>query len=185
MKLLLHACCASCAVGVLEKLKYHPAKITLFFYNPNIHPKKEFERRLEDVRKIAKLYSVPLIVPEQTESEWHSYIKGFEHEPEKGKRCQLCFELRLKKTAEYAKKHGFQAFATTLTISPHKSAEMINKIGKRYQDQLVKYISSDFKKYKGYELSVALSKQLNLYRQNYCGCVYSKKSSKNQHSISE
>ncbi|HDM43709.1 MAG TPA: epoxyqueuosine reductase QueH, partial [Candidatus Woesearchaeota archaeon] len=114
-----------------------------------------------------------------------SYIKGFEHEPEKGKRCQLCFELRLKKTAEYAKKHGFQAFATTLTISPHKSAEMINKIGKRYQDQLVKYISSDFKKYKGYELSVALSKQLNLYRQNYCGCVYSKKSSKNQHSISE
>jgi len=184
MKLLLHVCCASCAVGVLEKIKHHPAQISLFFYNPNIHPKKEFERRLEDVRKVANLYSVPLIVPEQSESEWHSYIKGFEQEPEGSKRCELCFELRLKKTAEYARKHNFQAFATTLTISPHKPADKINRIGKRYQDFLIIYHPSDFKKRNGFKLSVELSKKLNLYRQDYCGCVYSKLS-KNQHSITE
>lgn len=173
-RLLLHACCGPCASSVLEYLT--PLfNVTVYFYNPNILPKEEFIKRenaLKDV--IAHFDGVRLIVPDQYESEYISYVKGHKNDREGGARCSLCFTLRLEKTAEFLKSHSdeFDFFATTLTVSPHKNAPLINQIGNDVANKIgVKYLSSDFKKRDGYLRSTVLCREWGIYRQVYCGCI--------------
>lgn len=173
-RLLLHACCGPCASSVLEYLT--PLfDVTVYFYNPNILPKEEFIKRenaLKDV--IAHFDGVKLIIPEQDEMEYISYVKGHKNDREGGARCSLCFTLRLEKTAEFLKSHSdeFDFFATTLTVSPHKNAPLINQIGNDVANKIgVKYLSSDFKKRDGYLRSTVLCREWGIYRQVYCGCI--------------
>lgn len=173
-RLLLHACCGPCASSVLEYLT--PLfDVTVYFYNPNILPKEEFIKRenaLKDV--IAHFDGVKLIIPEQDETEYISYVKGHKNDREGGARCSLCFTLRLEKTAEFLKSHNdeFDFFATTLTVSPHKNAPLINQIGNDVANKIgVKYLSSDFKKRDGYLRSTVLCREWGIYRQVYCGCI--------------
>lgn len=173
-RLLLHACCGPCASSVLEYLT--PLfDVTVYFYNPNILPKEEFIKRenaLKDV--IAHFDGVKLIIPEQDETEYISYVKGHKNDREGGARCSLCFTLRLEKTAEFLKSHSdeFDFFATTLTVSPHKNAPLINQIGNDVANKIgVKYLSSDFKKRDGYLRSTVLCREWGIYRQVYCGCI--------------
>lgn len=173
-RLLLHACCGPCASSVLEYLT--PLfDVTVYFYNPNILPKEEFIKRenaLKDV--IAHFDGVKLIIPEQDETEYISYVKGHKNDREGGARCSLCFTLRLEKTAEFLKSHSdeFDFFATTLTVSPHKNAPLINQIGNDAANKIgVKYLSSDFKKRDGYLRSTVLCREWGIYRQVYCGCI--------------
>ncbi len=172
-RLLLHACCGPCSAGVLDAIANF-FDITIYFYNPNILPKEEFIRRLEALKTVISHFDgVKLIVPEQDCSIFIARAKGMESLPEGGARCNLCFEMRLDATAEYLAAHRdeYDFFATTLTVSPHKNAQLINEIGKqcaaKYQ---VEYLSSDFKKHDGFLRSTILSKQFGIYRQNYCGC---------------
>lgn len=173
-RLLLHACCGPCASSVLEYLTPH-FDVTVFYYNPNILPKEEFIKRenaLKDV--IAHFDGVKLIIPEQDEIEYISYVKGHKNDREGGARCSLCFTLRLEKTAEFLKIHSdeFDFFATTLTVSPHKNAPLINQIGNDVANKIgVKYLSSDFKKRDGYLRSTVLCREWGIYRQVYCGCI--------------
>ena len=172
MKVLLHTCCACCSTEVIERLKGN--EIILFFSNSNIFPKEEFEKRFGNAEKISKIYNLRLIKDKYNHSEWLGFIKGLEEEPEGGKRCWKCFEFNLRKTAEKAKKLGFENFTTTLTISPHKNSKKIfeigNKIGKEYG---LNFLEIDFKKKEGFKHSIELSKKYELYRQNYCGCEFS------------
>ncbi len=176
--LLLHSCCAPCSSYVIEYLsKYF--KITVFYYNPNISPYNEYRYRANEQRRLIE--SMPLENPvqflegEYIPDDFFDISKGLENEPEGGARCAKCFNLRLSKTAETAKQEDYDYFTTTLTISPLKNAKLINNIGielsKKYG---VAYLQSDFKKKNGYKRSIALSKEYNLYRQNYCGCIFSK-----------
>lgn len=176
--LLLHSCCAPCSSYVIEYLsKYF--KITVFYYNPNISPDNEYRYRADEQRRLIE--SMPLENPvqflegEYIPDDFFEISKGLENEPEGGARCAKCFNLRLSKTAETAKQGNYDYFTTTLTISPLKNARLINNIGielsKKYA---VAYLQSDFKKKNGYKRSIALSKEYSLYRQNYCGCVFSR-----------
>lgn len=173
-KLLLHICCVGCGVYISKILK-KKFRVILYFYNPNIYPKNEYDKRLKETRRIAKKLKLDLIVGKYNHSSWLKLIKGYEKDPEKGERCLICYQDRLEKTAETAKEKGYNYFSTTLTISPHKDAKAISEIGrelkKRYK---VKFLDKDFKKQDGFKKSVELSKRLGLYRQNYCGCEFSK-----------
>lgn len=175
--LLLHACCAPCSSGVLPVLAEH-FKITLFFHNPNISPESEYNYRLEELKRLVGEmgYSdIEIVEPEYKEEEFLVIAKGREDLPEGGARCKDCYRLRLSATAEYAKEKGFDYFTTTLTVSPYKNAEYLNEIGRELSDEYgVKYLLSDFKKKEGYKRSCENSKKYGLYRQIYCGCVYSK-----------
>lgn len=178
-RLLLQVCCAPCSSYVLEYLNKH-FDITLFFYNPNISPENEYNFRAEELARLIRelpLENIPkLIVNDYDYSEFISTVKGMENEKEGGARCFLCYRLRLTKTAEYAKENGFDYFCTTLSISPHKNAEKLNEIGKELSEKYnVPYLFSDFKKKNGYKRSIELSKEYNLYRQDYCGCEFSKR----------
>lgn len=175
--LLLHCCCAPCSSSCLERLKDY-FKITVFFYNPNIEDEEYERRKSELIRFISETGWADFIDCDHDTSEFYSYIKGHEKDKEGGARCEKCFELRLKKTAEVAK--DFDFFTTTLTVSPLKNAELINKIGERLGGD--KWLYSDFKKRNGYLRSVNLSKEHALYRQNYCGCVFSERSESNKNS---
>lgn len=208
-KLLLHACCAPCSSAVLERL----AKIfdiTIFYYNPNIHPKNEYERRLEELKKFLNIFpdsiqnSVKLVIDEYNIEDYFEATKVREEkelqtEAEKGERCRRCYEFRMKKAFDYATKNDFDFFTTTLSISPHKDSEKINAIGKELEksvvelvettiitekeksnchfdklnDQKTKFLPSDFKKKGGFLRSTQLSEEYGLWRQDYCGCVYS------------
>ena len=176
-KLLLHSCCGPCSTYVLEYLtKFF--QVTLLFYNPNIFPQEEFEKRLsaqrEVIEKLRTKQRVSLLVEDYDHAEFLSEAIGAENEPEGGRRCEKCFRVRLKKTAELAKKHGFDVFATTLSVSPHKNAELLNQIGKALSEEYeVPFLFSDFKKREGYKRSVELSKEFGIYRQEYCGCEFS------------
>lgn len=177
-KLLVHSCCAPCSGYVLEYLnKYF--NITVLYYNPNIYPFEEYEyRKNEQKRLISEMKfenPVSFIDCDYDNDSFNKAVKGLESEPEGGKRCEKCFELRLNKTAEVAKENGFDYFVTTLSISPLKNAETLNRIGKEVGEKYgVKYLLSDFKKNNGYKRSIELSREYSLYRQNFCGCVYSK-----------
>ncbi len=177
-KLLVHSCCAPCSSYVLEYLnKYF--NITVLYYNPNIYPFEEYEyRKNEQKRLISEMKfenPVSFIDCDYDNDSFNKAVKGLEAEPEGGKRCEKCFELRLNKTAEVAKENGFDYFVTTLSISPLKNAETLNRIGKEVGEKYgVKYLLSDFKKNNGYKRSIELSREYSLYRQNFCGCVYSK-----------
>lgn len=180
--LLLHACCAPCSSYCLEYLSQH-FSITVLFYNPNISPAEEYQKRVDEIRRlISELPAknkISLIEGRYLPEEFYSSVKGLELEPEGGKRCPVCFELRLREAALTAKKLGFDYFTTTLSISPLKDAEKLNDIGKMLSDEYgVAYLYSDFKKKNGYKRSIELSKEYNLYRQNFCGCVFSKRDSK-------
>lgn len=173
-RLLLHACCGPCASSVLEYLTPF-FDVTVYYYNPNILPKQEFilrENALKDV--IAHFDNVKLIVPQQSQDEYISYVKGHKDDLEGGARCTLCFNLRLENTAKYMLEHSdeYDFFATTLTVSPHKNATLINETGTSIAQKIgVNYLCSDFKKRDGYLRSIRLCKEWGIYRQNYCGCV--------------
>jgi len=173
--LLLHTCCAPCITVPLEKLKSE-FEVTSFYYNPNIYPKVEHDRRLDEIKKWTDKELIPLVTPNYDSSRWFEQILGLEAEPEGGKRCAVCFRMRLTKTACVAKEKGINYFATTLTISPHKNAQLINQIGSEIASQLgVKFLAANFKKQDGFKRSVELSKKYNFYRQDYCGCIFSLK----------
>lgn len=172
-KLLLHVCCANCATVPLELLK-REFDIILFFYNPNIHPTAERQKRLADVEKLAKIYGVDLIINDTDVEKWFGLIKGLEGEPEGEQRCEKCFQMRLERTAHLAKEKGFDWLATTLTMGPQKKAKTINFLGEELVRKYgLKFYSADFKKQEGFKKGVELSKKYNFYRQNYCGCLYS------------
>ncbi len=175
--LLLQCCCAPCSSAVLERLKEH-FDLKIYFYNPNIYPQEEYEKRLGEFEKL--LFSprfaekIEMVPSEYSQGDFENAIKGYENEKEGGARCEKCFRLRLFETAKKAKETGADYFCTTLTVSPHKNAELLNKIGEEAEKEYgVKFLRSDFKKKEGYKRSIELSNELNLYRQNYCGCKYS------------
>lgn len=176
--LLIHACCAPCSSYVIEYLSEY-FHINILYYNPNITNAEEYNYRLsEEERLINELpvkNPVNFIKGEYNPEVFISAVKGLENEPEGGKRCEKCFELRLREAAEKCKEIGADYFLTTLTISPLKNADKINEIGEKLAEEYgVKYLPSDFKKKNGYKRSIELSKEYNLYRQNYCGCVFSR-----------
>ena len=175
--LLLHACCAPCSSAVLEKIN-EIFDITLFFYNPNISPESEFVFRLEELGKllgIMELNEIAIVSPPYDNEEFEAIAKGLENLPEGGARCYKCYQLRIEKSVSYAKENGFDYVTTTLSISPHKNAQWLNSIGIELGEKYdMKYLCSDFKKEEGYKRSCQLSKDYNLYRQDYCGCKYSK-----------
>ena len=173
-KLLLHSCCGPCSSTCIERLLEH-FDITIFYYNPNIYPKEEFLKRLFNQNKVASFFKdVKIVSPTYDETEYLTYIKGLEGEVEGGKRCDECFRLRLSNTAQYAKQNGYDFFGTTLTVSSHKNEQHINEIGEKIANEVgIEFLYSDFKKHNGYLRSIQLSKQIDLYRQNYCGCRFS------------
>ena len=175
--LLLHACCAPCSSYCLEYLAEY-FKITVFYYNPNIYPESEYAHRVaEEKRLIASLpvkNKIDFIEGRFEPSEFYNAVKGLETAKEGGERCFICYELRLRETARLAKERDFDYFTTTLTISPLKNAEKLNEIGEALAEEYgVLHLPSDFKKKEGYKRSIELSRQYSLYRQNYCGCVFS------------
>ena len=173
-KLLLHVCCGPCSTHVIEILK-QKYDLTLFFYNPNVEPLNEYSLRLETAEEFAKKLNLPIIIGDYDSIEWHNAVKGHEQDKEGGERCSICFKYRLERTAELAKNKGFDFFTTTLTVSPYKNAEIINQIGKQLEEKHnIKFLESDFKKENGYIHSIELSNKHNLYRQHYCGCLFSK-----------
>lgn len=177
--LLLHACCAPCSSYVLEYLTQH-FSVTLLFYNPNIQPESEYQMRLEELgRLISEMrfhHPVSLLPCEYDPQVFDLAAQGLEQEPERGARCTKCFDIRLRKTAELAKTHGFDYFTTTLSVSPHKNADLLHEIATALSEEFgVNYLPADFKKRGGYLRSIALSQEYGLYRQNYCGCIYSKR----------
>lgn len=183
-KLLLHSCCAPCSSYVLSYLSQY-FDITVLYYNPNISPQEEYEfRKAEQIRFIKEcsfLHPVSFLDCDWEEEQFLEIAKGLEDIPEGGARCFKCYELRLRKTAELAKIQGFDYFCTTLSISPLKNAQRLNEIGQRLAEEFkVDYLPSDFKKNEGYKQSILLSKEHNLYRQDYCGCVYSKRNGESQ-----
>lgn len=177
-KLLLHACCAPCSSYCLEYLSQY-FEIILYYFNPNISLKEEYDYRLEEEKRLISLmaFKNPVTIVDSTYNpkEFFDAVKGLENEPEGGKRCAECFKLRLKATAKKAKELNVDYFSTTLTISPLKNAQLLNSIGEAFAKEYeVAWLYSDFKKKEGYKRSIVLSKKYNLYRQDYCGCVFSK-----------
>lgn len=178
-RLLLHSCCAPCSSYVMEYLSQY-FQITIFFYNPNIYPPEEYELRVREEKRL--IHEMPFVHPVQMvegpydPDHFFQEIKGLEKEPEGGKRCEHCYRLRLYEAGLAARQGGYDFFTTTLTISPLKSASKLNEIGQEIGRELgVEYLCSDFKKKDGYKRSLKLSEEYGLYRQNYCGCIYSKR----------
>ena len=168
-RVLLHVCCAPCAVHPIEDL-INEYDVSLFYSNSNIYPKEEYDKRLSYAKKIADEFDVDLYVDSYDHNEWLEWIKGLENEPEKGDRCKKCFEFNLCKSANFAKNNNFDFFTTTLTVSPHKSSKTIFEIGESTDI----FLTRDFKKKDGFKRSIELSKKFNLYRQKYCGCEFSR-----------
>lgn len=179
-KLLLHACCAPCSSYCLEETSRY-FDVTVFFYNPNMDCAEEYEKRKTELERLLSAFSpngkkADFAAAEYEPDEFYRAVEGLEGEPEGGARCEKCFALRLEKTAVYAKENGFDFFTTTLTVSPHKNADKINELGEKIGEKYgVKFLHSDFKKRGGFLRSTRLSEEYGLYRQNYCGCVFSEK----------
>jgi len=165
MKIVLHICCGVCAAGVVERLTFEGHQVLGLFYNPNIHP----------TYRVAKELNFPLEVVPYVPEEWFKETSSLENEPEGGRRCGVCFRLRLKKTYLYMEDYGWDAFTTTLTISPRKSADVINQIGQEVGGD--RFLVRDFKKQEGFQRAMELAKKWALYRQHYCGCIYSLRAS--------
>lgn len=174
-KLLLHSCCAPCSTAVIERLKDY-FDITIIYYNPNIEPFIEYEKRKNEQIRIINEFGLKYMDCDYENDLFHEMSKGLEDVPEKGIRCHKCYRLRLDYTARIAKKNNFDYFSTTLTVSPYKLSKVINEIGLNLESIYnLKYLVSDFKKQNGYKRSIELSQIYGLYRQNYCGCIYSRK----------
>ena len=187
--LLLHSCCAPCSSYVLEYLSEY-FRITVFYYNPNIYPEEEYHHRVEE--QIRLISEMPLAHPVQfleghfDPQEYYDAVRGLEQIPEGGARCHACFRLRLEETARKAAEKRFDYFTTTLTISPLKDASVLNRIGREAGEKYgAVWLPSDFKKKDGYRRSVSLSREYGLYRQDYCGCVFSKREREEQGAQSE
>ena len=176
-RLLLHACCAPCSSHCLEVLA-ECFEITAFFYNPNIAPEEEFAFRLSELERFLREAAYPavsVLAPPYDPAPFYELARGLESLPEGGERCRRCYELRLRRTAEAAREGGFDCFTTTLSVSPYKNAQWLNEIGAALSDETgVPWLFSDFKKKNGYRRSIELSKEFCLYRQDYCGCVFSR-----------
>lgn len=171
--MLLHACCAPCSSSVIEQLR-ESYDLTMFYYNPNIHPVAEYEIRRDEMVRWCQQCQLPLLVSDYEPQAWQQQIRGYEQEPERGERCTLCYQMRLEATAKQAKKDGFELFTTVLSISPHKDAERINRLGGEIAEQFgVAFFAANFKKKGGFQRSLEISKEQGFYRQNYCGCRYS------------
>lgn len=174
-KLLLHACCAPCSIYVLQQLSAD-YQVTIYFYDPNIHPRVEYNLRRDELKKYAAKLKLDFVEGPYDSAQWLAKTKGWEAEPEKGQRCEICFDMRLAESARYAKSNSFDYWTTVLSISPHKSAEQINRVGKRIADIIgLPFIAANWKKNNGFKIASQLAKQENFYRQDYCGCIYSKK----------
>jgi epoxyqueuosine reductase len=184
---LLHSCCAPCSSYVLEYLsKYF--KISILFYNPNIYPLEEYSRRVAEQKGLISALKVKneinFLEGRYDTENFYNIAKGLEDQKEGGERCFKCYELRLKEAAIIAKEQGYDYFTTTLSISPHKNAQKLNEIGHKLSEKYnVKYLYSDFKKKEGYKRSIELSNQYDLYRQDYCGCLFSKKERMNLNNL--
>lgn len=173
--LLLHSCCGPCSTSVIDRLKEY-FDLTVYYYNPNIFPKEEYFRREEEQRLYLESLGIKYIQGNYDNDRYEALIKGLELEPEGGSRCSVCFKLRLDRTARMAAEMKIEYFTTTLTVSTHKNSNIINEIGlKVAEENKVKYLVSDFKKNDGYRKSIMMSQELGMYRQDYCGCLYSKK----------
>lgn len=173
MKIVLHICCGVCAAGVVERLALEGHEVLGFFYNPNIHPLEEYERRLEVAYRVAQELNFPLEVGPYTPQEWFQETSSLANESEGGKRCEVCFRLRLRKAYLYLENCGWDAFTTTLTVSPRKSAKVVNQVGQEIGGE--RFLARDFKKKAGSQRAIELAKKWALYRQHYCGCQYSQR----------
>ena len=171
MKILLHICCGVCAGSVVEKLRLEGHHVTGYFFNPNIHPAEEYDKRLQVSIAVCNSFQVPLIAGEYRVTTWHNAVKGFEDEPEGGRRCEICYRVRLMKTFNYMQQHDFYGYTTTLTVSPHKPASIVNKVGNDIGGD--KFLRRDFKKQDGFKRANEIARKLDIYRQHYCGCMYS------------
>ena len=175
-RLLLHSCCGPCSSYCIEYLAQY-FDITVYFYNPNIEPEEEYYKRLKTQKELIEKLSLCVLEEGEWEnSHFKTKTKGLENEKEGGERCNQCIALRLEKTAELAAQKGFDYYCSTLSVSPHKNADTINVLGRFYESKYnVKWLASDFKKREGYKRSIELSRKYQLYRQDYCGCAYSKR----------
>lgn len=178
-RLLIHSCCGPCSSYVLEYLSNY-FDITIFYYNPNIFPEEEYNRRAKEQEDLIKTMSlknpVSFVQGIYEPKKYYDLVRGHENDPEGGERCFLCYRMRLEEAAKMAKKGGYDYFTTTLTISPHKNAGKLNEIGEEVGGLYeTAFLPSDFKKRNGYKRSIELSKEYDLYRQDYCGCVYSRR----------
>lgn len=179
-KVLMHICCAPDATYPFLYLTGRHYNVTGFFYNSNIQPEDEYRHRLEEVRKLSILNKMPLIEGEYNPSAWFAMVKGLEKEKEGGARCYVCYAERLEKTAILASEKRFDFFSTTISISPHKNLQWVFEIGVRLEKKYgVRFLNADFRKHNGFKSSIVLSKFYGLYRQNYCGCIFSKAESEN------
>lgn len=173
-KILLHACCGICSAYPVSFLKDAGYEVVVYFYNPNIYPDVEYQKRLEAEKILCENSGVELIVEEYNQEEFFDYVKGFETEPEKGLRCDKCFELRLTKTANKAKELGIENFTTSIVISPHKNFQKLSTIGEEIASKTgLNFLAIDFKKKDGFLKTNKIANSLSLYRQNYCGCKFS------------
>ena len=177
-KLLLHACCAVCTSYPVLQLQQMGYDVILYFYNPNIYPNEEYQRRLEELKKLAERYNTQLIVEETSYNYWLDLIKGLENEPEKGRRCSICFKDRLSNAIQMAIKVDCEYFTTTLTVSPHKNSKQIfeaayNALKENTNEKKPKFLEFDFKKQDGFKKTSNLADEYGFYRQKYCGCEFS------------
>ena len=169
-KLLLHCCCAPCSSAVIERIKDF-FEITFYYYNPNIYPQEEYDLRFDEFKKLG----VKVVKAHYSHEDFLNLVKGKENEKEGGVRCEICIADRLNKSFQYAKENNFDVVTTTLSISPHKNCEFINKLGDNLEEKFkIKYLHADFKKQNGYLRSIQLCKELQIYRQDYCGCEFSR-----------
>lgn len=173
--LLLHCCCAPCSGALLERLLDAGATVTLFFYNPNIHPRAEYERRKAEIRRYAEKRGVPFVDADYDPENWFARVRGLESEPERGARCQVCFDMRMERAALYLHETGGGVFATSLGLSRRKRLEQVNGAGRRAAARYpeVRFLDANWRKKGGAEDAVALARQEGFYRQTYCGCVFS------------
>ena len=183
-ELLLHACCAPCSSACLERLGNY-FKVTIFYYNPNITDENEYKKRLDEIKnfisRFKTKYEIKLIEGRYNPNEFFEIARGLEAEPERGRRCYKCYNLILEETARIADKYNYEYFCTTLTLSPHKNSNWVNEIGELLNTKYNStYLYSDFKKKNRYKRSIELSKEYNLYRQDYCGCIYSKRDKRSE-----
>lgn len=187
-KILLHVCCAPCAIYVVKKLQQDNYEVSLFFYNPNIQPEEEYLRRKAEVERWAEKENLDLIISPYKTEEWLKRVSGLEYEPEGGSRCRVCFDMRLADAARYASLNDYEYYASTLTISPHKNSEIINRLGKEIAAKVngeieqglnhgrkIEFLEADWKKQDGFKKACEMSHAEGFYRQDYCGCLYSKR----------
>lgn len=173
-KIVLHACCGICSGYPVSFLQDAGYQVIVYFYNPNIYPSEEYQKRLEAEKILCEHFGCELVEGEYNTDKFYEAAKGLEQEPERGERCSKCFELRLKKTAEFAKSRGVKDFTTSIVISPHKNFQKLSEIGQKLaQEEGLNFLAIDFKKKDGFLKTNKISKELGLYRQNYCGCKFS------------